>query len=182
MELLETPLEDVVLIEPTALDDREHGLTEYWNEQAFADLGLHLHFVQDNHVQSHQGVLRGLHCQTRHPQGKLLRVVVGEAFNVAVDLRRSSPTFGRWHGELLSAENGKTLWVPEGFAVGFYVTSPGADLLFRVTEHHEPSSEFTLLWNDPDVGIAWPLVDGREPILSRRDRNGVSFRDAPKLP
>jgi len=181
MKIIETPLDGVVLIEPRVFEDDRGAFFESWNEATFADLGLDLPFAQDNHVTSHRGVLRGLHYQTRHVQGKLLRVTAGEVFDVSVDLRQSSPTFGRWHGELLSAENRRILWVPEGFANGFYVTSESADLVFKATGAYDPASEYSLIWNDPDVGIEWPLVDGAEPLLSPRDRVGVTFAEAPKL-
>lgn len=181
MRIIDTPLHDVVVLEPKVFEDHRGLFFESWSGRAFADLGLDLRFVQDNHVDSVRGVLRGLHYQTRHQQGKLLRVVSGEIFDVSVDMRLSSPTFGRWHGEWLSADNRRILWVPEGFANGFYVTSERAILLFKVTGAYDPSSEVSLLWNDPEVGIDWPLLDAG-PVVSERDRDGVSFEDAPKLP
>jgi dTDP-4-dehydrorhamnose 3,5-epimerase len=182
MKIIETQLNGVVLIEPKVFEDERGAFFESWNQATFADLGLDLRFTQDNHVTSGRGVLRGLHYQTRHVQGKLLRVTAGEVFDVSVDLRESSPTFGQWHGEWLSAENRRILWVPEGFANGFYVTSDRADLLFKATGRYDPSSEYSLIWNDPRVGIDWPLVDGAPPILSVRDAAGVGFTEAPKLP
>jgi dTDP-4-dehydrorhamnose 3,5-epimerase len=181
MQIIETPLEGVVLLEPTVFEDDRGFFLESWNAYTFAELGLDLQFVQDNHVSSRQGVLRGLHYQTRHLQGKLIRVVSGEVFDVSVDLRRSSPTFGRWHGEFLSAANKRIIWVPEGFANGFYVTSEWAELLFKATGPYDPTSEVSLLWDDPDVGIDWPLIDRVKPILSERDNGGVGFAEAPKI-
>jgi len=181
MHIFETPLDGVVRIEPRVFEDERGAFFESWNEAAFADLGLDLRFTQDNHVTSRRGVLRGLHYQTRHAQGKLLRVVAGEVFDVSVDLRQGSPTFGKWHGEWLSAKNRRILWVPEGCANGFYVTSESADLLFKATGKYDPASEYSLMWNDPDVGIEWPLIDGSPPILSSRDSAGVTFAEAPKL-
>ena len=182
MRIIETPLQDAVVIEPSVLADDRGFFFESWNERMYAEQGLDLRFVQDNHVSSRRGVLRGPHYQTRHLQGKLLRVVAGEVFDVSVDMRASSPTFGKWHGEWLSAENKRIMWAPEGFANGFYVTSEIAVLVFKVTGPYDPQAQESLRWNDPDVGVEWPLIDGREPILSRRDLDAVSFADAPKLP
>ena len=133
-------------------------------------------FVQDNHSKSKQGILRGLHYQTVNTQGKLVRVVAGEVFDVAVDIRRSSPTFGQWVGVLLSAENKRQLWVPEGFAHGFYVTTETAEFVYKCTDYYNPSVEQSIRWNDPDLGIQWPLVDGQLPSLSAKDADGKWFK------
>jgi dTDP-4-dehydrorhamnose 3,5-epimerase len=149
---------------------------ESWNARALAQAGIDATFVQDNHSRSRRGVLRGLHYQIEHAQGKLVRVVAGEVFDVAVDLRRSSPTFGRWVGVTLSEDNKRMLWVPPGFAHGFLVRSASADFLYKTTDYYHPEHERTLAWNDPDVGIAWPL-DG-EPVLAAKDAAGARLADA----
>jgi dTDP-4-dehydrorhamnose 3,5-epimerase len=144
----------------------------------YASLDIDTHFVQDNHSASTKGVLRGLHYQIRQPQGKLVRVVVGEVFDVAVDLRRHSPTFGRWVGEILSAEKKNQLWIPPGFAHGFYVTSEKAEILYKATDYYAPQWERSLLWNDSALGIDWPLVNNEPPILSEKDMKGVRLSEA----
>jgi dTDP-4-dehydrorhamnose 3,5-epimerase len=160
-------------------DDRGFFLESY-NERAMAELGIADRFVQDNHSQSERGVLRGLHYQVTQPQGKLLRVVRGEVFDVAVDLRRGSPQFGQWTGASLSAENRRMLWVPKGFAHGFLVLSEQAEVLYKASDFYAPAGERTLLWNDPEVGIAWPGMDqaGFAPKLSPKDELGKRLRDA----
>jgi len=155
---------------------------ESWNQQTFAAAGLSMNFVQDNHSLSTQGTLRGLHYQLAHTQGKLVRVVSGEVFDVAVDMRRSSPTFGKWAGVTLSAENKRMLWIPEGFAHGFYVTTERAEFLYKCTDFYDPASEQALLWNDPVVGIDWPLVPGIDVQLSAKDRLGKPFKAAETFP
>ncbi|MDD5003764.1 MAG: dTDP-4-dehydrorhamnose 3,5-epimerase, partial [Acidithiobacillus sp.] len=152
---------EVLLITPKVFGDVRGFFMESWNRRAFAAAGLDLDFVQDNHSRSQQGVLRGLHYQIHQPQGKLVRVVSGAVFDVAVDLRRSSPHFGRWAGATLSAENQQMLWVPPGFAHGFYVLSESADFLYKTTEFYAPEAERCVIWNDPDIAIDWPLVDGK---------------------
>lgn len=151
---------------------------EAYHDSDISDIGVSARFVQDNHSGSHQGVLRGLHYQIQQAQGKLVRAIVGEVFDVAVDLRRSSETFGQWVGVNLSAKNKKILWVPPGFAHGFYALSKWAEVLYKVTDYYAPEHERTLLWNDPDVGIEWPLIDGQPPILSEKDASGVFLKDA----
>jgi dTDP-4-dehydrorhamnose 3,5-epimerase len=151
---------------------------ETFQERRFAAAGIRGPFVQDNHSRSTHGTLRGLHYQIRQPQGKLLRVVAGEIYDVAVDLRRSSPTFGRWTANVLSAANRLQLWVPVGFAHGFYVVSPHAELVYKTTDFYDREAERALLWNDPDLGIPWPLAAGKEPILSSRDAVGQPLREA----
>lgn len=178
MKFIPTAIPDVVIVEPRVFGDERGFFLESWNEKTFADAGLALKFVQDNHSLSSRGTLRGLHYQMRQTQGKLVRVVTGEVFDVAVDLRRSSPTFGRWVGVLLSAENKRMLWVPPGFAHGFYVTSERAEFLYKCTDLYDPGSERTLAWDDPQVGIQWPLVEGAPLLLSAKDSQGKRLADA----
>jgi dTDP-4-dehydrorhamnose 3,5-epimerase len=155
---------------------------ETWQAKVFATNGIDASFVQDNHSASTQGVLRGLHYQLRNTQGKLVRVIHGEVFDVAVDLRRSSPTFGRWVGELLSADNHRMLWVPAGFAHGFLVLSARAEFTYKCTDYYDPESERTLIWNDPQVGIRWPLSSQLVPSLSAKDAAGRQLADAETFP
>ncbi|MCP9463066.1 MAG: dTDP-4-dehydrorhamnose 3,5-epimerase [Nitrospira sp.] len=171
-----TPLAipDIVLLEPQVFGDDRGFFFESFNQARFeAAIGKPIAFVQDNHSRSVKGVLRGLHYQIRQPQGKLVRIVVGAVFDVAVDLRRSSPTFGRWVGEVLSAENKRQLWIPAGFAHGFLVLSEVAECLYKTTDYYAPQHERCLIWNDPTIGIKWPLEG--EPMLSSKDRQGVTF-------
>ncbi len=162
-------ISDVVLIEPEVFGDERGFFMETWHARKFAEAGIDATFVQDNHSRSGQGILRGLHFQSPHAQGKLVRVVEGEVFDVAVDLRQGSPTFGQWVGEYLSADNKRMLWIPPGFAHGFYVTSAVAEFVYKCTDFYAPECEHSLRWNDPQIGIQWPLVDGQEPILSAKD-------------
>lgn len=174
MKATATAIPDVLVIEPTVHGDARGSFFESWNQRAFdAAVGREVRFVQDNHSSSARNVLRGMHYQLRHAQGKLVRVIEGEVFDVAVDVRRSSPTFGRWVGERLSAANRRMLWVPEGFAHGFLVTSDFAQFLYKTTDYYAPGHERTLIWNDPAVGIAWPLAG--EPVLKPRDLEGLSL-------
>lgn len=169
MLISETSLEGVKIIEPKVFGDDRGFFMETWNLEAFDAAGLPSHFVQDNHSRSEQGVLRGLHYQIKQPQGKLVRVTRGEVFDVAVDLRKSSPTFGQWTGVVLSESNRKLFWVPPGYAHGFYVMSELADFQYKCTEYYAPEHERSLSWNDPAVGIEWPLVSGADPTLSAKD-------------
>lgn len=178
MRFAPTRIPDVVLIEPRVFSDARGFFMETWHGRKFAGAGLDLAFVQDNHSRSLPGVLRGLHYQVGQAQGKLVRVVCGEVFDVAVDLRRSSPTFGQWVGELLSAENRKILWVPPGFAHGFYVTGGPAELLYKCTDFYAPEHERCIRWDDPDLAVAWPLPPGARPLLSPKDAEGTLFRQA----
>jgi dTDP-4-dehydrorhamnose 3,5-epimerase len=180
MKVTPTALPDVRLIEPRAFGDERGVFFESWNARAFADAGLDIAFVQDNHSRSKRGVLRGLHYQIVHAQGKLVRCVAGEVFDVAVDLRRSSPTFGRWAGVTLSAENRRMLWVPPGFAHGFVVLSEAADFLYKTTDYWHPEHERTLLWNDPALGIAWPQAGA--PIVNAKDAAGAPLASADVYP
>ncbi len=171
MKVIETALSDVVLFEPRVFHDARGFFFESFNEQSFRKLtDTDLSFVQDNHSGSSRNVLRGLHYQVRQPQGKLVRVVAGEVFDVAVDLRRSSPTFGKSAGYILSAENRRMLWIPPGFAHGFFALGEWNEVLYKTTDYYAPEHERALLWNDPDVRIAWP--EG-EPIISDKDQKGT---------
>jgi len=182
VEFQRTEIPDVVLIRPKIFGDPRGFFFESWHEDKFAAAGVPEKFVQDNHSRSAQHVLRGLHYQVRQTQGKLVRVVGGSVFDVAVDLRRSSPTFGRWVGFELSAENCLSLWVPPGFAHGFLVLSQFADFVYRCTDFWAPAHERTLLWNDPDIGITWPLQAGVDPVLSPKDEEGLRLRNAECFP
>jgi len=174
---IETALPEVVLLEPKVFGDARGFFYESWNKKMLADVGLDLEFVQDNHSRSSRGVLRGLHYQIQQPQGKLVRAVVGEVFDVAVDMRRSSPNFGKWVGFVLSAENKRLAWIPPGFAHGFLVLSDFAEFLYKTTEYYAPVHERSLLWNDPTVGIEWPL-DGLTLQLAAKDLAGKLLQDA----
>lgn len=178
MKFSPTSLPDVVLIEPQIFGDQRGFFMEVYQARRFEEAGIHAEFVQDNHSGSGQCTLRGLHYQIRQAQGKLVRVVVGEVFDVAVDLRRTSPAFGRWVGNYLSAQNKAQMWIPPGFAHGFYVLSPWAEVLYKATDFYAPEWERTLLWNDPDVGIEWPLINGGPPILSQKDKIGSLLGEA----
>lgn len=168
MNFVETDLPGVLIIEPKVFGDARGFFLESWNRQTMSDAGLAMDFVQDNHSRSAQGVLRGLHYQLENPQGKLVRVTQGAVFDVAVDIRRSSPNFGKWVGVELSAENHRMLWIPPGFAHGFLVLSEMADFLYKCTTLYHPPSDRSLRWNDPDIGIAWPET-GLAPLLSAKD-------------
>jgi dTDP-4-dehydrorhamnose 3,5-epimerase len=177
MKTVPTDLPDVLIIEPTVHgDDRGFFYESFNHKRCNYATGLDTVFVQDNHSRSARNVLRGLHYQIRHPQGKLVRVAVGEVFDVAVDLRRKSPTFGRWVGVTLSAENKRQIWIPEGYAHGFVVVSDVAEILYKTTDYWRPEFERSILWNDPRLGIMWP-IDGK-PLLSGKDASGQSFEEA----
>ncbi|MGB5593143.1 MAG: dTDP-4-dehydrorhamnose 3,5-epimerase [Crocosphaera sp.] len=177
MKVTPTKIPDVVIIEPRVFGDDRGFFYESYNEKAFTEAtGITRNFVQDNHSRSQKNVLRGLHYQIQQPQGKLVRVVVGEVLDVAVDIRKSSPTFGQWVSCLLSAENKRLFWVPEGFAHGFVVLSDAAEFLYKTTDYYAPEYERTILWNDADLGIDWQLTE--EPMLSKKDQAGVPFKEA----
>jgi dTDP-4-dehydrorhamnose 3,5-epimerase len=176
VQVIDTALAGVKLIEPRVFGDERGFFMESWNARTFADAGLDLSFVQDNHSRSARGVLRGLHYQIGPAQGKLVRVVTGAVFDVAVDLRQSSPTFGQWVGYELSAANHRMLWVPPGFAHGFLTLRDGTDFLYKCTELYTPSAEHCLAWNDSTVGVEWPL-DGMTPLVSDKDRAGKALAD-----
>jgi dTDP-4-dehydrorhamnose 3,5-epimerase len=181
MKAIPTPLPDVLILQPDVFGDERGFFLESFNERSFRDaVGGHVRFVQDNHSRSRHGVLRGLHYQIRQPQGKIVRVVSGRVFDVAVDLRKSSPMFGRWTGAELSADNHRQLWIPPGFAHGFLVLSSSADFLYKTTDYYAPEHERSVAWNDPAIGIAWP----REvvPVLSARDKAAMPLCDAEVFP
>lgn len=182
MNFKPTRLPEVVVVEPKVFGDSRGFFMETWEARKFAEGGIDAKFVQDNHSRSSRWVLRGLHYQLRHTQGKLVRVTEGEVFDVAVDVRKSSPTFGQWVGEYLSAENRRMLWVPPGFAHGFVVLSERVDFLYKCTDYYDPASECTLLWNDAEIGVEWPIPAGVEPIISEKDRKGLSWRSIECLP
>lgn len=177
MNVIETKLPGVLIIEPRVFGDARGFFMETWNAAVFAAAGLDLTFVQDNHSRSQKGVLRGLHFQNPGPQGKLVRVTKGAVFDVAVDLRASSPTFGQWTGIELSADNKRMFWVPEGFAHGFLTLKDDTDFLYKCTAPYAPQSEHTLAWDDPAVGIEWPDI-GMAPLVSEKDARGSSLADA----
>ena len=181
MKVIETAIPGVLVIEPKVFGDARGFFYESWNARDFdAAVGKPTRFVQDNHSASARGVLRGLHYQLAKPQGKLVRAVAGEVYDVVVDLRRSSPTFGRWIGERLSADNHRLLWVPEGLAHGFLVLSERAEFLYKTTDYYAPEHERTLLWNDPAVGIEWPLQGA--PLLKPKDEAGTPLAAAETFP
>jgi dTDP-4-dehydrorhamnose 3,5-epimerase len=173
-----TKIPDIVLIQPQIFGDERGFFMETYQAQKFGAAGLPFIFVQDNHSGSQHGTLRGLHYQLRQPQGKVFRVIAGEVFDVAVDLRRWSPTFCQWVGVILSAQNKTQIWVPPGFAHGFYVLSEWAEVIYKTTDYYAPQWERTLLWNDPALKITWPIPDGEEPILSPKDKIGNSLQTA----
>ena len=177
MKVVPTSIPDVLLLEPNMFGDTRGFFLESYNRRAFGEAtGLDIEFVQDNHSRSARTVLRGLHYQIRQPQGKLVRVVAGEVFDVAVDLRKSSPTFGRWVGYTLSAADKRMAWIPVGFAHGFVVLSDFAEFLYKTNDYYAPQYEKTVVWSDADIGIQWPLT--APPILSGKDAGGNTFRDA----
>lgn len=176
MKVIETSIPDVKIIEPQVFGDERGFFMETWQQKKFEELvtGKPTSFVQDNHSKSSKGILRGLHYQTKNIQGKLVRVVSGEVFDVAVDVRKNSPTFGQWVGVYLSADNQRQLWIPEGFAHGFYVTSDEAEFVYKCTNYYDPSSEVSIKWNDPDIGIEWPTDTA--PKLSEKDGRALTFK------
>ncbi|MCG7600444.1 dTDP-4-dehydrorhamnose 3,5-epimerase [Halomonas sp. McH1-25] len=177
MNVIETSIPEVLILEPKVFGDARGFFMESFNQRVFEEVtGCRRAFVQDNHSRSRRGVLRGLHYQLEHPQGKLVRVTQGVVYDVAVDLRRSSPTFGKWVGMMLSAENSRQLWVPEGFGHGFMVLSESADFLYKTTDYYHPASERSIRFDDPDLGIKWPEVEAL--ALSDKDRAGTAFRQA----
>ena len=181
MNIIPTKISDVLIIEPRVFEDQRGFFYESYNEKAFREkTGVDAQFVQDNHSRSAQNVLRGLHYQIQQPQGKLVRVVAGAIFDVVVDLRKSSPTYGQWVGGLLSAENKQQMWVPIGFAHGFCVGSEFAEVLYKTTDYYAPQHERCVIWNDPDLAIAWPLEAA--PTVSAKDQAGVPFKEAEVFP
>jgi dTDP-4-dehydrorhamnose 3,5-epimerase len=177
LKIISTSIPDVFLIEPQVFPDERGFFLESYNKRKFQEVGIEADFVQDNHSKSCRGTLRGLHYQIQQPQAKLVRVIAGEVFDVAVDIRKGSSTFGQWVGDYLSAENKRLLWVPAGFAHGFYVTSPEAEVLYKASDFYAPQSERCVLWNDPAIGIEWPL-HGNLPLLSPKDTAGKLLSEA----
>ncbi len=175
MKVIDTRIPDVKIIEPSVFGDERGFFMETWNQKKFEEMvtGKPTKFVQDNHSKSKKGILRGLHYQTKNTQGKLVRVVSGEVFDVAVDIRKGSTTFGQWVGEYLSAENKRQLWVPEGFAHGFYVTSDEAEFVYKCTDYYNPKAEISIAWDDCTLRVDWPLTS--PPMLSDKDRRGMLF-------
>lgn len=178
MKIIETKIPDVKLIEPKVFGDERGFFMETWNEKAFKEAGIDTHFVQDNQSRSVKHTLRGLHYQIKHPQGKLVRVTKGKVFDVAVDLRPESETFGKWIGEILSDENKRMLWVPPMFAHGFLVLSEVADFVYKCTNKYSPEHERAIVWDDPELDIRWPIQNSSSPIISNKDRDGYSFDSA----
>ncbi len=177
MHVIPTAIPDVLIIEPKVFGDERGFFFESFNQKLWEEkTGLKTTFVQDNHSRSQRNVLRGLHYQIQQPQGKLVRAISGEVFDVAVDIRKGSPTFGTWVGEILSAENKRQLWIPPGFAHGFVVLSDTAEFLYKTTDYWAPEHERSIIWNDPDLAIAWP-IEGL-PILAKKDAEGKLFREA----
>ncbi|WP_273403677.1 dTDP-4-dehydrorhamnose 3,5-epimerase [Actinobacillus porcinus] len=180
MKIIETKIPDVKLLEPQVFGDERGFFMETFRDEWFKQNVADRTFVQENHSKSVKGVLRGLHYQYQKPQGKLVRVVQGAVFDVAVDLRKDSPTFGQWVGEILSAENKRQLWIPEGFAHGFYVLTETAEFTYKCTDYYNPGDEYSLLWNDNTIGIEWPVLD-ISVNLSAKDKDGLSFELSPKF-
>jgi len=178
LRIVATEIPEVLVFEPEVLGDHRGYFLETWRRDLFAAAGVDIPFVQDNQSSSHQGVLRGLHYQIKQPQGKLVRVISGKVFDVAVDLRRSSPTFGRWTGAELSAENHRLIWVPPGFGHGFYVLSGQAEFVYKCTDYYAREHERVIRYDDPEIGILWPLVSGVETVLSAKDLGGVALAEA----
>lgn len=181
MRIAPAKIPDVWVLDPVVREDPRGWFMETWRRSDFGDRGVELEFVQDNHSRSTRGTLRGLHYQLEHPQGKLVRAVLGEVFDVAVDLRRGSASFGRWTGAVLSSGNRRQMWIPPGFAHGFYVLSDAAEICYKCTEYYRGEDDRSLLWNDPRIGIDWPLLDGR-PLLSDRDAGAMPLSEAPVFP
>lgn len=181
MKFIDTAIPEVKIIEPQVFGDDRGFFLETFRTTLFEENCGKCDFVQENHSKSAHGILRGLHYQTENTQGKLVRVVKGEVFDVAVDMRQESSTFGQWVGVLLSAENKRQLWVPEGFAHGFYVTSDEAEFVYKCTDYYNPNAEISVKWDDPSISIDWPLVNGKAPLLSAKDEAAYSFEIAPKF-
>ena len=179
MQFIPTAIPDVILIKPEIFGDSRGYLLETYQARKFSEAGIDEIFVQDNHSGSQKGTLRGLHYQIQHPQGKLIKVVVGEIFDVAVDIRQKSTTFGKWVGASLSSENRHQLWVPPGFAHGFYVISEWAEVFYKTTDFYAPEHERSICWHDPTIGVEWPLLPGVKILISDRDSQGANFEEAP---
>ncbi len=182
MKITQTTLPEVVLIEPKVYEDSRGFFMETYQKDTFAKICNALEFIQDNHSRSIQGTLRGMHYQIQHAQGKLVRAVVGEIYDVAVDLRRSSPSFGKWVGCNLSAENKRQIWIPPGFTHGFYVLSDWAEIIYKTTDIYSPENERIILWDDPTIGIEWPLIPSKDILLSDKDQKGKNLSEAEVYP
>lgn len=178
MKIIDTNIPDVKIIEPQVFGDDRGFFMETFRQNIMDELTVGKAFVQDNHSKSKQGILRGLHYQLVNPQGKLVRVISGEVYDVAVDMRANSATFGQWEAVILSADNKRMFWVPEGFAHAFYVMSDSAEFVYKCTDYYNPEHEYSLLWNDEDLNIPWPLVSGEAPLLSEKDKSGQLFKQA----
>ena len=178
MKFISTTIPEVIVIEPKVFADERGFFMESYQKKLFAENGIDVDFVQDNHSRSKVGILRGLHYQIQQPQGKLMRVVSGEIFDVAVDIRKTSATFGEWVGDYLSADNKKMFWIPPGFAHGFYVISQEAEVIYKATDYYAPQWERTIVWNDPTLGIQWPIGGSTLPILSDKDIQGKFLSEA----
>jgi dTDP-4-dehydrorhamnose 3,5-epimerase len=178
MHFIPTDIPEIIIIEPKVFGDARGFVMETYHAGRCAQAGIQTTFVQDNHSGSHQGILRGLHYQIRKPQAKLVRVICGEVYDVAVDIRRSSPSFGKWVGVSLSAENKRQIWVPAGFAHGIYILSEWAEVVYKASDLYAPEWERTLLWNDPELGITWPLINNQAPLLSKKDVEGKPLHQA----
>jgi len=178
MKYIQLDIPDIILIEPQVFGDHRGFFMETFRDDEFQKNVADVTFVQDNHSKSSQGILRGLHYQIKQPQGKLVRVISGEVFDVAVDIRKSSPFFGKWTGAILSEKNKKMLWVPPGFAHGFYVLSDTAEFTYKCTNYYAPEHERGILWNDPSIAVNWPVIPGTSPILSQKDEDGSTLENA----
>jgi len=178
MKFLSTEIKEVIIIEPDVFQDNRGFFMETFRANLLAENGINYQFVQDNHSGSKKNILRGLHYQIKNPQGKLVRAIRGQIFDVAVDLRRSSDTFGKWVSIILSEENKNIFWIPPGFAHGYYVLSDWAEIVYKATDYYAPEYDRSLLWNDPDLGIYWPIPSGIEPLLSQKDRNARRLKEA----
>lgn len=178
MKFIEATIPGILIIEPIVFSDERGFFFESFQAQRFAEAGIEDVFVQDNHSKSNLGTLRGLHYQIQQPQGKLVRVISGKVFDVAVDLRKSKPTFGQWEGIYISADNKLQVWIPPGFAHGFYVLSEWAEVVYKTTSYYAPQHERTLIWNDPKIGINWPIIENQLPTLSKKDQQGKLLDEA----
>jgi dTDP-4-dehydrorhamnose 3,5-epimerase len=181
VKIIETTIPDVKIIEPKVFGDDRGFFLETFRDDWFKENIADVTFIQDNHSKSTQGILRGMHYQVEQTQGKLVRVTSGEVYDVAIDMRKNSPSFGQWFGTFLSADNKCQLWVPAGFAHGFYVTSETAEFVYKCTDYYAPQHEVSVKWNDPSLGIDWPVLPNRKPSLSEKDENGLLFKDAPSF-
>ncbi|MDT8382705.1 MAG: dTDP-4-dehydrorhamnose 3,5-epimerase [Brevefilum sp.] len=178
MKFINTNIPEVIIIEPAVFEDSRGFFMEAYQKKAFYKAGIPYEFVQDNHSSSQAATLRGLHYQISHTQGKLVRVIIGEIFDVAVDLRKSSPHFCKWVGVYLSAENKRQLWIPPGFGHGFYALSERVDVIYKATDYYDKQGERCIYWNDPDLGIKWPILEGIQPLISTKDQNAPSLKEA----